>query len=248
MINPHDALRPFVNKLETHSVLEQEDRDAIMALPAQLRALESGAYLFREGDLAAHCCVILSGFACRHKIVAGGARQILSVHMRGDGVDLQNAFLPLGDHSIQTLTRVEVAFIPAEKVREAALARPLIGRAMWSETLLDAAIQREWTANVGRRDSRTRIAHLLCELGLRQENVGLSDRRLYSLPMTQEQLADATGLTPVHVNRTLQALRAEGVIAREKRTIDIADWDHLTRIGDFRMSYLQPPVPQPAGS
>jgi CRP-like cAMP-binding protein len=246
LIQSHPALQLFVDKLETHTALDDDDRAAILALPHTLRTLEASAYLFREGDHAANCCVILSGFACRHKIVAGGARQILSVHMRGDGTDLQNAFLPLGDHSIQALTRVEVAFIPADKVREAALARPLVGRALWSETLLDAAIQREWTANVGRRDSRTRIAHLLCELGLRQERIGLCDRRYYALPMTQEQLADATGLTPVHVNRTLQALRAEGVIAREKRTIDIADWDHLTRIGDFHMAYLEPPAHKPA--
>jgi CRP-like cAMP-binding protein len=111
---------------------------------------------------------------------------------------------------------------------------------MWVETLVDGSIQREWTANVGRRNARARIAHLLCEIGLRVEAAGVAERRRYDLPLTQEQLGDATGLTAVHVNRVLQALTSDGVIGRDKRSVEVQSWERLAEVGDFRSSYLHP--------
>ena len=106
--------------------------------------------------------------------------------------------------------------------------------------MINSSIQREWTANVGRRDARTRIAHLLCEIGIRQEEAGLCSRNDYELPLTQEQLADATGLTAVHVNRVLGQLRADGT-ALAARTVrsTCRDWDRLASVGDFRTSYMR---------
>jgi CRP-like cAMP-binding protein len=92
--------------------------------------------------------------------------------------------------------------------------------------------------NVGRRDSRSRVGHLLCEIGLRLQLAGLSDGRRYSMPMTQEQLADAAGLTAVHVNRVLKQLVAEGLIRRDKRMIEIPDWERLAAAADFNERYL----------
>jgi CRP-like cAMP-binding protein len=226
--------------MEGHAHLSNADRDAILALPHSVRQFEPGTYLFREGQRASHCCVILSGFACRHKVVANGARQILSVHMKGDGIDLQNALMSLTDHNIQALTRVEAALIPAGAVSELISAHDGAARAMWVETLVDGSIQREWTANVGRRNARARIAHLLCEIGLRVEAAGVAERRRYDLPLTQEQLGDATGLTAVHVNRVLQALTSDGVIGRDKRSVEVQSWERLAEVGDFRSSYLHP--------
>jgi CRP-like cAMP-binding protein len=234
------TLLPFLAKLEGHAPLTSSDREAILNLPHTVRTVNAGAYLFREGDRATDCCVILSGFACRHKILPDGARQILSVHMKGDGVDLQNALMALADHNIQTVTAAQVAFIPASAVSDLIAAHPGAARAMWIETLTDASIQREWTVNVGRRSAATRIAHLLCELGFRMEQAGEGERHHYELPLTQEQLADATGLTAVHVNRVVQTLRSEGLIGREKRSVTIADWDALADAGGFSMTYLQP--------
>jgi CRP-like cAMP-binding protein len=182
---------------------------------------------------------MLSGFAIRHKIVAGGARQILAVHMKGDIVDLQNSFLSVADHSVQVLTRSEVAFVPCEAVKQLAFERPNVGMAMWFDTLVDGSVFREWIANVGRRDAATRIAHLLCELALRLKVAGLGEATGYELPLTQEQLADCTGLTSVHVNRTMKALEAEGLIFRpSSRTITILDWKKLADAGDFDSAYL----------
>jgi CRP-like cAMP-binding protein len=190
---------------------------------------------------------LLSGYAIRHKIVAGGARQIVAVHMKGDLVDLQNSFLGVADHSVQVLTESEVAFIPREAVRKLGFERPKIGMAMWHDTLVDGSIFREWIANVGRRDARARMAHLLCEFSLRLKVAGLGEATDYELPMTQEQLADCVGLTPVHVNRTLKSLEAEKLIDRKSsRGIVIGDWKKLAEAGDFDSSYLHLPVDEPA--
>jgi CRP-like cAMP-binding protein len=232
------TLLPLVKKLELWARLGQGDRDALLALPFILRSLKAGQYLVWEGDRPQHACLLLAGFAFRHKIVAGGRRQILSVHMTGDVVDLHNSLLRTADHNVQMLTAGEVALIPVEAVVEIARARPAVGTALWYETLVDGSIFREWIANVGRRDARTRIAHLLCEVALRLEVAGLGSRSGYELPMTQEQLADATGLTPVHVNRTLQALGTDGLISRTKRDIRVADWAALADVGDFNAKYL----------
>jgi CRP-like cAMP-binding protein len=146
----------------------------------------------------------------------------------------------LMEHNAQALTCVEVAVIPAQAIGELLNSRPSVARALWIETLIHASIQREWTVNVGRRDARTRIAHLLCELGIRQEAAGLADRDRYVLPLTQEQLADATGLTAVHVNRVLQGLAGDGLITREKRSLTMRDWHRLADTGQFTPDYLQP--------
>jgi CRP-like cAMP-binding protein len=129
-------------------------------------------------------------------------------------VDLQNSLLGYADHSVQMLTEGEVATIPRDAVRQLARDRPAVGEAMWIDTLVDGSIFREWIANVGRRDARTRIAHLLCEFSLRLKVAGLGEQTDYELPMTQEQLADATGLTSVHVNRILKGLGADKLIDR----------------------------------
>lgn len=235
---PDRTLLPLVHKLQLWALLDQADRDALLTLPYTPRSLKAGQYLVWEGDRPQQACLLLAGFAFRHKIVAGGRRQILSVHMTGDVVDLHNSLLQVADHNIQMLTRGEVAMIPLEAVVEIARTRPVVGAALWYETLVDGSIFREWIANVGRRDARTRIAHLLCELALRLEIAGLGSRSGYELPMTQEQLADAVALTPVHVNRTLQALGADGLISRTKRDIKVTDWAALAHVGDFDANYL----------
>jgi len=162
----------------------------------------------------------------------------MSVHMPGEFLDLQNTFLEVADHNIQALTRCDVAAVPGAAIRALAEANPRIGRAMWIETLVDAAIFREWIVNVGRRDSISRISHLLCEFALRLEAAGLAHDHRYQMPMTQEQLADCTGLTPVHVNRVLKELGRMGLIERDKRAVAIVQWDRLRQIGDFNTRYL----------
>jgi CRP-like cAMP-binding protein len=236
------TLEPLVRKLAYRRDLNAEDRGAILALPHTVKSVEQGYYIVREFDKAEYSCVLLRGFAIRHKVVADGHRQIVSIHMKGELVDLQNSFLGEADHSVQMLTAGKIAMIPREAVDRIAFERPAVGRAMWIDTLVDGSIFREWIANVGRRDARTRIAHLLCEFSLRLKVAGLGEANDYALPMTQEQLADATGLTSVHVNRTLKALEAELLIERSNpRSIVIGNWKKLADAGDFNPQYLHMP-------
>lgn len=252
--NSHLNLQPIIDKLgywaKTQSYwgeFGRTDEEAVLALPHRIRRLERHGYIVREREPTDHSCVLLSGYAVRHKIVVGGARQILSVHMKGDIVDLQNSFLGVADHSVQVLTESEVAFIPRESIRKLAFERPNVGMAMWHDSLVDASIFREWIANVGRRDAYTRVAHLLCEFSLRLKIAGLGEQTDYELPMTQEQLADCTGLTAVHVNRTLKRLETENLITRSSsREITIGDWKKLAYAGDFDSTYLHLQGDEPA--
>jgi CRP-like cAMP-binding protein len=233
-----ETIDRIIRRLETRGPLDEEDREAIRALPFVYRTLEASTYLVREGDPPVQCALLLSGFAYRHKVTGTGGRQILSVHMPGEFLDLQNSFLEIADHNVQMLTRGDVAMVPVRALRELAYSRPLIGRAMWIDTLIDAAIFREWIVNVGRRDATSRIAHVLCEFSLRLAAAGLGNEYRYEMPMTQEQLADVTGLTAVHVNRVLKELQRQGLIARDKRAVEIVDWDGLSGVGDFSARYL----------
>jgi CRP-like cAMP-binding protein len=228
----------MLRKLEKWTRLGEADREAILDLPHTTKSLDPGQYVVREGDRTENSCLLRSGYVYRHKIVGDGSRQILAIHMSGDMVDLQNSLLRTADHSVQALTHSEVAFIPRGSIQALAASNPAVGLAMWLDTLVDASVFREWMANVGRRDARTRTAHLLCEFALRQEWAGLGQRGRYTLPMTQEQLADTLGLTAVHVNRTLKVLEADGLIRRDKRSVTIDSWENLREAGDFSPQYL----------
>jgi CRP-like cAMP-binding protein len=207
-------------------------------LPFTRLTLTAGQYLVWDGDRPRHSCLLISGYAYRHKHAGNGGRQIMSIHMKGDIVDLQNSLLGIADHNVQMLTAGEVAMIPVESMRDLAFRHPNVGMAMWYETLVEGSIFREWVLNIGRRDARTRIAHLLCEFAMRLEVAQLGHPTVYELPITQEQLADAVALTAVHVNRTLKRLEQEGLITRSRRFISIVDWKELIKVADFEPRYL----------
>lgn len=228
----------MLRKLETHAVLSEHDRAAILALPFALKTLEPHSYLTREGEAPEQCAVIVSGFAYRHKLTGEGARQICAVHIPGEALDFQTLFLDIADHNVQTLTRSTVAIIPREPLQKLAQSNAAVGHAILTTILVEASIFREWILNVGRREAPERIAHLLCEFAVRLQKQGLVAEYGYELPMTQEQLADATGLTPVHINRTLKHLEAQGLIVREKRKIGFPDWERLRDFSDFNQRYL----------
>ena len=241
------TLEPLLEKLLYRSDLSKEDRAAVLELPFTIKAMERSHFIVRERDVARYSCVLLSGYAIRSKVVASGERQIVAIQMKGEVVDLQNSLLGVADHSVQMLSSGSVAMIERQHIIALALARPAIGLAMWIDTLIDASIFREWIANVGRRDARTRIAHLLCEFAVRLRVAGLGEDTNYELPMNQEQLADATGMTSVHVNRSLKALEKDGLIERPNpRTVHIGDWRALAEVGDFDSNYLHLREHEPA--
>ncbi len=239
-------LRLLVRKLATHAPLDEQDKRAILALPFTLRTIKPQEFVVREGDAPTITAVLASGFAFRQKLAGDGSRQIVALHIPGDPLDFQNLYLDRSDHSVQALTRAEVAIIQRAEVQELARARPAVSRAISVLTLVEASMLREWLLNLGRRAAPARIAHLLCELAVRLEAQGLAVGHGYQLPMTQEQLADVVGLTPVHVNRTLKALETGGLIRRDKRQVSFPDWRALRSLGDFNQRYLHIDVQEAA--
>jgi CRP-like cAMP-binding protein len=167
----------------------------------------------------------------------------MSFYIPGDIPDLQSLHLEVMDHSLATVIASKVAFIPHDVVRaflRAFLrAHPRIADVFWRDTLIDAAVFREWVVNVGRRDAYARIAHVLCEVYVRLRAVGLVNGRAFEMPVTQAELGDATGLSTVHVNRTLQELRGNGLITTKKNgRVAIEDWERLQAAGEFDATYL----------
>jgi CRP-like cAMP-binding protein len=230
-------LNPLVRRWSRLAQFSPEDVAAVLNLPFTRKTFAKDSYLVREGEQTSECALLLRGLAFRQKLLRSGGRQIISIHVPSEVVDLQNCMLARADHNVQSLNTVEVAVIPRAPLMDLAADRPAVRSAMWLETLIDASIFREWVVNVGRRDSRARIAHLLCELALRLKRVqGGEDT--FHFPLTQEQLADATGLTAVHTNRTLQTLRREGLIQLTARSLTILDWDGLREAGEFDELYL----------
>ena len=227
-----------MRKLETHSAFSEDDRRAVLELPCTRKTLEPHAYTTREGLKPDGCAILLSGFAYRHKLTSDGARQIVALHIPGEPLDFQHLFLDETDHNVQMLTRGEVAIVPREPLQALARSRSAVGHAILVTILVEASIYREWVLNVGRRDARGRLSHLLCEFAVRLEKQGLAHEYGYELPMTQEQLGDAIGLTPVHVNRTIKSLEADGLIARNGRVISFPDWKRMQEVADFNRRYL----------
>lgn len=231
-------LRLFLRQLELHSKLGAEAKDAVLALPFHTSAVEAGSYILREDDMPVACAVLVDGFAYRQKETVTGKRQIVSLHNPGEALDLQQLALMTADHSLRMLTDGEVAYIDHKHLQRLMTAHSDLAEAIFRATLIEASIFREWVLNVGRRDARTRIAHVLCEFAMRLDRSGLTRPEGYLLPMSQEQLADTTGLTTVHINRILKVLAAEGLIVRKVRGIAFESWTRLKEIGGFDGRYL----------
>lgn len=245
-VESHIVHEIMIRKLETRAPLEEADKDMIRALPFVQREVEAGTYLVREGTTPQRCAFVLSGYAFRQKLTSDGARQILAVMLPGDFVDFQNLFLSESDHNVQALTRTRVAELATGDLRQVFLASAAISKAINTDALIESAIFREWILNIGRRDGRSRIGHLLCEFALRLRAAGIAASPVYEFPMTQEQLGDAVGLTSVHVSRILKGLALEGLVERRGRFVRILDWEGLRDASDFNENYLHFRQLQPA--
>lgn len=228
----------LLRKLDTIARITLEDRAAVARLPLRIKTVAENADLVQEGDEPVDCCLVLNGFVARYKLLGQGQRQIFSFHIPGDIPDVHSLHMNVMDHSLGALTPVRVAYIPHSAMHEMIFHHPNLGMAFWRDTLIDAAVFREWLANVGRRTAYQRIAHLFCEMYVRLQSVGLVEAWSFQLPITQAELADGLGLSPVHVNRVLQDLRREGLIVSRGRVTEIVDWKRLQAAGDFDARYL----------
>jgi CRP-like cAMP-binding protein len=232
-------LNRLIRRLEVDSPpLSQVEKDALLRLPLTIRDVAADQDIVREGDRPLQCCLILEGLQCRYKMLRDGERQIMSFHVPGDIPDLQSLFLHTMDHSIGTITPNRVGFIAHDALRELIRQQPGIAERLWRETLIDAAVFREWIVNVGSRDAYTRIGHLICEVFVRLRSVGLTNGTTFDFPVTQTELADATGLSTVHVNRSVQEMRSDGLIVWERGVCTIPDFGRLKEASMFEPGYL----------
>jgi CRP-like cAMP-binding protein len=229
---------PLVAKLETLMQLTDEERRAVTELPMIVRDLREDHDIVREGDRPTQACLLIEGFAHRYQAMGDGRRQIMSFHIPGDIPDLLSIHLSVMDHNLGTLAPSKCGFISHQNLRGLIAAHPRIGDAFWRDTLIDGAIFRTWLTGIGRRNAYARIAHLLCELVTRMRAVGLQNGNSVRLPLTQEEIGDALGLSTVHVNRVVQQLRADGLITWHAKALTVNDWEGLKRAGEFDPTYL----------
>lgn len=230
---------PIIRRLENFTRLSSADREALTCLSSRrLRQLEAREDIIREGERPVVVNLVQEGWACRYRHLEDGRRQIMSFLLPGDFCDLNVFVLRAMDHSMGAVTPIAVAQVTREELDQIALDHSRVAEAMAWEDLVNAAVQREWTVTIGRRDAVERVAHLLCELFLRLQAIDLTEENGCELPLRQMDLADATGLSNVHVNRTLQELRRQHLIALEGRWLTVLDLEGLMSAALFDPGYL----------
>ncbi len=239
----HGSLKLFVDRLSVRSVLTGEEQQAILTLPANIVQVRARHDFVQISEETSHCCLIASGLVARVGQARNGTRQITAFHIPGDMADLHSAVRPVGIGGLTALCDTVIMRVPHSAVRALAIRYPAIAEAFWRDCILDAAILMQWVVNIGRRDARARLAHILCEMAYRYaENRQLSGTAQvlcdYAFPVTQEQLADAAALTSVHVNRSLRSLREQGLATVRGGIVAIHDLEGLMKTGEFDPNYL----------
>jgi CRP-like cAMP-binding protein len=236
--SPRQEASRLIRKLDSIATLTDEEKEAILGLPMIIKSLPADHDIVRIGDRPSECGLILDGWACRYKVLPDGGRQIMSFHIPGDVPDLQSVYLKTMDHSLGTIVPTTIALIQHRDLHGLMRRYGGIAIAFWRDALIDAATFREWMVGIGRRTSHQRIAHLLCEMATKLRMAGLNDGHTYSWPVTQQEVADALGLTDVHVNRVLRDLRRDGLITIGRGVLTALDWDRLKQLGQFDPGYL----------
>jgi CRP-like cAMP-binding protein len=244
MSTPTNPLSLYLEKLLARAPMSSAASEAFLATRYKVESFDTYRDIVREGERTENCALVIEGLVSRYKTLRNGGRQIVSFHIRRDMVDLPSCLIKVADHTIRTHMPTTIAKVASLDMLKLAEDFPELGRAFWFDSLVDAAIFGEWTLNVGRRGARERVAHLLLEFAYRLQSVGLSDGTSFTLPVTQADLADATGLSPVHVNRSLKVLRIEGLIRMVGKSITIDDAEALARVADFTPLYLHPEGPR----
>ena len=225
-------------KLRARAPVGEDEEQAIRDAVGEVRTYPADHVVIRAGQRIEASTLLLDGIMCRYKDLSEGQRQITELHVSGDFVDLHSFTLKRLDHNIMTLTPCRVAMVPHEKLGQITERFPHLTRLYWFTTNMDAAIHREWELSLGRRTALSRIAALFCEMRLRLEVVGMAEGETYALPLTQTDLAECLGLTPIHVNRTLKELREQGLVQFKSGRVTIFDWDRLRDVAEFDPAYL----------
>ncbi|MEY9546568.1 CRP-like cAMP-binding protein [Bradyrhizobium japonicum] len=236
---PSDTIRAaLVRRLRTSSGISDDDVKEIEALPIAVRQYPADTPVVRDGERATNCCLIADGFCARSKTISSGRRQILSIHIPGEIPDLMSLFLHVMDHDLSTLAPCTLGFISHETLRKLHQRSPSVAEMFWRDTLIDAAMFREWIVNVGQRPAPARLAHVMIELRERLRVIGRLDGNSFEMPLTQEQIGEALGITGVHANRVIKQLRQEGIVELHRGRVTVLDERKFLDLADFDGRYL----------
>ena len=233
-----DPVGCLLLKLRVRDQVAERQEQVLREAIAETETFRAGKTIVRAGETLTHSALLIEGLVARYKDLSEGQRQIMELHVPGDFLDLHGFLLKKLDHDIGAISASTIAWVPHERLRVITEEEPHLTRLLWLSTLMDSAIQRERILSVGRRAARARIAHLLCELFMRFETIGMADGMSFPLAVTQMDLADATGLTSVHVNRMLRELREEGLLTFRGGRVQIHDWERLQSAAEFDPIYL----------
>jgi CRP-like cAMP-binding protein len=237
-MNRDEIIEPLLKRLRVSANVNEDDEQAIRNLPIALKRVGASDRIVSYGDRPSSCCLVVDGFVLRSKVVGGGNRQILAFHQPGDIPDLQSLYLNVMDHDVSALGDALLGFIPHSSLDNLIKRRPNVTKALWRDTLTDAAIFREWICNVGQRPAASRLAHLVIEIYTRLKAIGRAEGLTFAFPATQALFAEAIGTSSVHANRAIQSLRTEGVLEFERGKIRIVDERKLRTLADFDALYL----------
>lgn len=234
-----DMTSTLIRKLQQSDHLSDDEKDVLERSFTRIRDFGADEDIVREGDRPTDSCILVDGFAARYKVLPSGRRQISAIHISGDFIDLHSFLLKTMDHGVATLAPSRVAFVPHSTLKKISEEYPHLTRVLWLSTLIDAAIHRQWLTTMGRTSATARMAHLICELHVRLEAVGLTNGMSFHLPITQEELGDALGLSTVHINRVLTELRNGGIVQWQGGgAVTILDWARLSETAEFNPVYL----------
>ena len=235
-------LNQYLHRLTLRHNLAAAERDALLAINAPVMFANAKTDLVRPGQVVGHACLVKSGLLARAEQFADGKRYTTAIFVPGDMADLHSVASPEAAWAITALTDCEYYAVPHAAIRAAYKEFPGLGMALWRDTIVDASILSKWASVLSRHSAPKRLAHLLCEYGLRMSAAGMGDRQDFELPLTQAQLAELLGLTVVHVQRTFRALRQEGLIATKRKNVRVLDLSGLERLAEFDDTYLMLPL------
>lgn len=229
---------PLILYLSRRDDLTPEEIATIEELTINTQEFDAGSVMIRQGSKPHHSCLLLEGLAVRAHYLPDGKRMISAMHVPGDFIDLHSLLLGSMDHDVAAITRCKIAVAAHSDLRRITERLPHLGRLLWLSTVTDAAMHRTWIVALGRMSPISHLAHLICEMYIRLDLIGMVADRSFRLPITQTDLSDMLGLSVVHVNRTLQDLRATGLMSWAGSVVTINDWAGLVQLGQFDADYL----------
>lgn len=229
---------PFARKLGAFVALSDAELDVLSAMHGRRHTFPAGRDMVHEGQVNGSAYLLASGWVCSYKTLPDGGRQIVDFQIPGDFLGLRSVLFRTADHNIEPVTRVEASEVQFSDLFDGFSQSPRLATAVLWAASRDEAMVVEHLVGIGRRNAQERTAHFLLELAARLTLVGLATPKGYDCPLSQYLLADALGLSAVHVNRVLREFRETGLLTFQKGRVEIHDLGGLVALADFDLAYL----------